>query len=81
VLEGFLVGIIDASLLRKAMQSCSGVDTCAHQTRRAVRKPHPILAILSFDADTHAFRDSHAIYCYGDRAFATDNGNAYSSDR
>jgi hypothetical protein len=26
VLEGFLVGIIDASLLRKAMQSCSGVD-------------------------------------------------------
>jgi hypothetical protein len=27
VLEGFLVGIIDASLLRKAMQSCSGVDT------------------------------------------------------
>ena len=27
MLEGFLVGIIDASLLRKAMQSCSGVDT------------------------------------------------------
>jgi hypothetical protein len=27
VLEGILVGIIDASLLRKAMQSCSGVDT------------------------------------------------------
>jgi hypothetical protein len=27
VLEGFLVGIIDASLLRKAMQSCSGVDS------------------------------------------------------
>jgi hypothetical protein len=26
VLEGILVGIIDASLLRKAMQSCSGVD-------------------------------------------------------
>ena len=26
VLEGFLVGIIDASLLRKAMQSCSAVD-------------------------------------------------------
>ena len=27
MLEGILVGIIDASLLRKAMQSCSGVDT------------------------------------------------------
>jgi hypothetical protein len=27
VLEGILGGIIDASLLRKAMQSCSGVDT------------------------------------------------------
>jgi hypothetical protein len=27
VLEGILVGIIDASLLRKAMQSCSGVDS------------------------------------------------------
>ena len=26
MLEGILVGIIDASLLRKAMQSCSGVD-------------------------------------------------------
>jgi hypothetical protein len=26
VLEGILVGIIDASLLRKAMQYCSGVD-------------------------------------------------------
>jgi hypothetical protein len=26
VLKGILVGIIDASLLRKAMQSCSGVD-------------------------------------------------------
>jgi hypothetical protein len=26
VFEGILVGIIDASLLRKAMQSCSGVD-------------------------------------------------------
>jgi hypothetical protein len=28
VLDGILVGIIDASLLRKAMQSCSGVDIC-----------------------------------------------------
>ena len=27
MLEGILVGTIDASLLRKAMQSCSGVDT------------------------------------------------------
>ena len=27
MLEGILVGIIDASLLRKAMQSCSGVDS------------------------------------------------------
>jgi hypothetical protein len=27
--EGILVGIIDASLLRKAMQYCSGVDTTA----------------------------------------------------
>jgi IstB-like ATP binding protein len=27
VLEGILVGIIDASLLRKAMRSCSGVDS------------------------------------------------------
>jgi hypothetical protein len=27
VFEGILVGTIDASLLRKAMQSCSGVDT------------------------------------------------------
>jgi hypothetical protein len=26
VLDGILAGIIDASLLRKAMQSCSGVD-------------------------------------------------------
>jgi hypothetical protein len=26
VLDGILLGIIDASLLRKAMQSCSGVD-------------------------------------------------------
>ena len=28
MLEGILVGISDASLLRKAMQSCSGVDSC-----------------------------------------------------
>jgi hypothetical protein len=35
VLEGILVGIIDASLLRKAMQSCSGVDTTPWGNRRA----------------------------------------------
>jgi len=29
VLDGILARIIDASLLRKAMQSCSGVDTGA----------------------------------------------------
>jgi hypothetical protein len=33
VLEGILVGIIDASLLRKAMQSCSGVDTAIRRCR------------------------------------------------
>ena len=32
MLEGILVGIIDASLLRKAMQSCSGVDKAALPT-------------------------------------------------
>ena len=32
MLEGILVGIIDASLLRKAMQSCSGVDSGTGKT-------------------------------------------------
>ena len=35
MLEGILVGIIDASLLRKAMQSCSGVDTSPCQAVRS----------------------------------------------
>ena len=35
MLEGILVDIIDASLLRKAMQSCSGVDTW--ETAKAIR--------------------------------------------
>ena len=43
MLEGFLVGIIDASLLRKAMQSCSGVDTYADERRYV---PKPSLAFL-----------------------------------
>jgi hypothetical protein len=34
MLEGILVDIIDASLLRKAMQSCSGVDNGERCDRR-----------------------------------------------
>jgi hypothetical protein len=40
VLEGILVGIIDASLLRQAMQSCSGVDTLLDLDRPAVDHPY-----------------------------------------
>ena len=47
MLEGILVGIIDASLLRKAMQSCSGVDRA--EPRDGLPRPEALQRDARFD--------------------------------
>jgi hypothetical protein len=47
VLDGILVGIIDASLLRKAMQSCSGVDTLANKIEKLIVGDMPRAKIIA----------------------------------
>jgi hypothetical protein len=75
VLEGFLVGIIDASLLRKAMQSCSGVDTRAH-TLSSKRKG-PFDGFEVWDRARFVFRRPPSAETLGadpPRALGTDDG-------
>ena len=54
MLEGILAGIIDASLLRKAMQSCSGVDT--HDVKGECIEVHGALVDVNAVNRTNAFK-------------------------
>jgi hypothetical protein len=71
VLEGILVGIIDASLLRKAMQSSSGVDSspCSGEVdAKARKKDAAAVGVLVDEDDTGDLEGGDRLRLRGKRA-------------
>ena len=60
MLEGILAGIIDPSLLRKAMQSCSGVDKWHYTSKHGswLNLAESELGVLAVSRSPHS-RQAH----------------------